>query len=536
MSLSRFCIDVFINGNIRRHCSVNATHESRNLTESKFIFFKVDAMTEELLTQVIREIHMESSPEPDAWDPPDKMKSLTDECLLRIFSCLDFKAICRSSCVCKRWYVIGKDRSLWRTVNLSPMKQEFNEGDVIKLVKARLHFTRKLNIGNLKVNHRFLRFLEKQCPHLRIFIFGPDSSVQMPSRCLTVFDFPKRIETLDLRHVAGDFDFLIRSNRTYYNIHNIGIGRFLFTQTDLTLLFSKLPNLTIVDLTNCVEFDDNGLKVLATSCPNIESLCLIGCRGIQGKTFHTLLKYCWNLKTLLLRYLKFQDHVLTQNIWRESVIEELDISACPKITWQGLFSFLTQLRHVQYLNMSYCGEGHAVNDAVLWELGNKGVAERLVMLDLRWSFHLTPNALFNFVKRCKNIEYLGLYQSVQVGADNIAVLVGNLPKIKVLEYGGSLPQLLSDSKIIPKLMTYAKQIEVLSLINFTTQSKKDDYKFLKAFMRKSKHLRRINFCDCSPDLVKVGSEAAKKIHRVKVTVKWECALPPPNLTLDSIVL
>ena len=493
---------------------------------------------EDSISKTLREIYSESSPEPEDWNDykTNYTLTLTDECVLRIFLNLDKISLCRAAQTCARWYNISKDRTLWKVVNLTPFTFEIDDYNFQTLIKSKMNRTEKLHFGSMRVTFKMLRSISNNCREMKMLVFGRNCSIEEITRRRQRIAFPKRVQTVDLRMALGDFEFLIDLQHTFYHLINFGIGPRSFNRISLPYMFAKLPNLRTVDFTNCPEIDDAGLQVLSIHCPNVESICLIGCRHIYGTTFPSLIKNCKNLRTLLLRYLKIEDEVLAQDVWKDSVIEELDVSACPRITWQGLFPFLSQLKHVTYLNMSYCGEGHAVNDTVLFEMANTGIAERLKMLDLRWSFYITPNALASFIPKCKQLEYLGIYQSFQVKADDIAALIIHLPTIKILEFGCSYPQELNRSRIIPKLMTSAKNIEVLSLINFTSCSSKDDYKYLKSFMKKSCKLKRINFCDCSPELVKMGKEASKSIKRVEVTVKWECALPPPKNTLDSIIL
>ena len=464
----------------------------------------------------------------------DLSKILTDECILQFFSYLDLKALSSASQSCRRWYYISKDRSLWRSVDFSPFKTSFEDIAFENFSKKNLKDTLKLNLGSLYVTSKMLKSITDNCHKLSILLFGRSCIAEIKKRRRKAF-FPTKLHTLDLRAAIGSFEFLIDADRKFANIINIGIGPRGFGRFKLPYIFSKLTNIKVIDFTNCLEIDDNGLHVLATNCQKIESICLIGCRHVYGKSFACLLRNCQNLKTLLIRYLKISDDIFAQKIWEDSVIEELDLSACPRVTWHGLFALLAQLQKVHYLNLSYCGEGRAVNDEVLSQMVNSGMSAKLRMLDLRWSFHISPNALGDFLAKCQQLEKLGVYQSFQVTADNIADFLIHLPKIKILEFGGSYQQELNRSHLLPMLLKTAKNIEVLSLINFTSTNLIEDYKNIRTLITTKSKLKRINFCDSSPDLVKIAKEMVKDIKQIKITVKWECALPPPAITLDAIL-
>ena len=493
-------------------------------------------MSKSTMANVLRDIYNESSPEPeDEIKGPDCINTLTDECLLSLFSFLNVVNLCQCSVVCKRWNTISKDKSLWKLVNFTPLTFNVNDYRFSLLAMLRMKYTQKIYLGSLRVSFKMLKTFVHNCKYLNTLVFGSKSSIEEPAGGRQRILFPKFLQTLDLRLAIGKFEFLNNFETNFDHVLNLGVSSSNFDEVKLQVFFTKLPALQTVDLTNCSQMDDLGVEVLANNCPHLKSLCLIGCQYVYGSTFDVLLKKCQSLTTLLVRYLKIKDDIVSQRIWSDCKIEELDISACPRLTWQGLFRLLSQLKHITYLNMSYCGEGNAVNDTVLNEMCSLGNVEKLKMLDLRWSFYVTSDALQHFITKCVNLEYLGIYQSFHIFSEHLAELIPYLPSLKILEFGASHPQELSLSNIIPQLIATATDIEVLSLINFEASQTKLVYKYLRALMKKCSKLKRINFCDCSADLVRIGRQANLKSRHIQITVKWECALPPPKNTLDSIV-
>lgn len=477
----------------------------------------------------------------------DLTMDLTDELILRIFTLLNKRTLMTISQACTRWNKIVKDKTLWKVFSLSPCKFELTEEGFRTLAKTRLCFTEKLHLCNARVSFTMLRSIYHHCKHLKTLLFGRNCHME-ERRGKRVIVFSKHVQTLDMRLASGSFVFLctVKEKNALHNIQHLGVGPRSFDRSNLLLFLNLVPNLRYVDFTNCLDIADDALVHLAEKCPQIESLCLIGCRNIIGNCFSHLIKTCKNLKTLLLRYLKINDQILIGQYWEGNVLEEIDISACPFITAQGLYSFLGKLKQLKYLNMSYCGEGNAVTDGVLYEMANSGLADKLKMLDIRWSFHIRPNALRAVLRRSKHLENLGIYQSFQIMAEDVVDLIEFLPRLKILEFGSSTPQELNCGLLVGKMIANIKDIEILSLINFVASNSPDDFDHLRTLFLESRSLKRINFCDCSSQLVKIGRSAERQVaietnlHRLKrkgvdITTKWECALPPPTNTLDAII-
>ena len=496
-----------------------------------FIFIMENRM---LLEEVLREICNESSPEPEESDPTNFIDILTDESLLFLFTYFNKIDLSRCNAVSKHWHKISNDRTLWKSVNFSPILFNMEHKCFNALLMSKMNYTEKIYLGSLRVTFKMLRSMVHHCKHLKTLVFGRNSTIEEPPGGRFKIVFPRYLQNLDLRLAIGKFQFLNEMQTNFVHLQNFGVSANSFDGTQLHSLFDRLPALKVVDFTNCQQMDDQGVEALSHSCRNIKSLCLIGCRNVYGTTFDTLIEKCSNLKTLLVRYLKIRDDIISQSFWSRSNLEELDISACPELTCDGLYRLLPQLRSIEYLNMSYCGEGNAINDTVLNEMASVGSIKNLKMLDIRWSFYITSKVLETFFQKCPGLEYLGIYQSFNIFSEHLAEIIPKLPAIKILEFGASFPQELSLSNIIPQLIVTTKDIEVLSLINFTGIQTNTVYKYLKTLIRRCNKLKRINLCDCSPDLVRIGKQVLEGNNRIQLTVKWECALPPPKFTLDSL--
>lgn len=462
-----------------------------------------------------------------------KLADFSDDIWLSIFSFLEKQDLCLVATVNKTWARISCDPSLWREINLKCFSASHCSKFLKSLMSTRLAGLRSINLAAIHISFNTLRQLWTKCRKLEVVIFGRNSRLEKHglSRYAHV---PAKIKTLDLRLVKGDFEFLLASGYRLQGLENFGLGRGSYSMSFFPHLFLRTLNLKVLDLTNCENVIDDQMEYIFTQTRNLESLCMIGCRKLKGAFFPEMIENCPRLRTLLVRYLPITDTVVCSCDWQKLSLEELDISACPEITWVGLSSLVSKLHSIRYLNMSYCGIGHAVTDAVLCQLLTNGIAGKLQMLDIRWSFLVSAPSLQYFLKHCQSLQYLGIYQSNGVTSNVISEMAVYLKELRIVEFGGLRPEILTSSQMLQSLQESCKHLSTLSLINFCSINKPCDESQFAELIGLSGNLVRINLCDCSDDLVLAAKEAAKN-SAVLITEKWECALPPPAYTLDSVI-
>lgn len=63
---------------------------------------------------------------------------LPDDVLMRIFGSLSSDQLCRCACVCRRWYNVVWDHSLWKTIRIN--NSEINVDKALKLLTKRLSY------------------------------------------------------------------------------------------------------------------------------------------------------------------------------------------------------------------------------------------------------------------------------------------------------------------------------------------------------------------------------------------------------------
>ena len=460
------------------------------------------------------------------------MNHISDDILLLIFSFFNKKELCEAAKVNKRWHRVSCDPSLWKDLNLQRILSGHSSDFLNPMVTTRLSSLRNVHFGPMHIKFKTLKSVLVRCKKLETIIFGRGSRVQKHAKRKAMI-IPQNIQTLDMRLAKGNFEFLLASGPRFQSLVHFGIGRDSYTHNFFPHLFCQATNLKILDLTNCDSLVDDQLYDVFTRCTLLESLCLIGCRKLTGTFLPNLARTCRRLQTLLIRYMPITDSVLCSCEWDLLPLEEIDISACPEITWMGLSSFIPKLNRVRYLNMSYCGIGHAVTDAILTQLLVRGIASKIEMLDLRWSFLVSAHVLREFLSSCKNLQYLGIYQSNGVNSSVVSDVAKHLPRLKTIEFGGLKQEILTSSHMLQSLRENCKQLSVLSLINFCTISVPCDERQFEELIKSAKNLERINLCDCSEELVAAARTGALNTQ-VNVTERWECALPPPVHTLDFV--
>ena len=464
-----------------------------------------------------------------------EIEKLPEVVLLKVFSFLSLADLGRVAKVCWIWRRIAYDRSLWRCVNLRRYAANLDEDTFHMLMRTRFsHRLTTLNLGGCRFSHCLLNELSRRCKHLKCIIFGRGSKLRQPSTKREIsYDFPSELELVELRPVKGDFNFLRRISRHFCNVKHLGIGG-SSSKGIVPHVFAKMQQLVILDCTNCDMMNDEVISKIAQSCHALESLCLNGCKYIYGRTFSELFLNCTGLKTLLLRYTPVRDDCFHIREWSYVPVEELDISACTHITHIGLVSLIVRVKTLIYLNLSYCGVGRAVTDEVLLQMVSKNSCSRLEMLDVRWSLALTPGALHKLCRNAPNLKCLGVYQSSNINTPAMANILRVLSRLEILEYGAFGKASISDSLFIPNLIQHCPNIRIISLINFTSLNILTDGALFNALVERCPRLQRINLCEPDQTLLALISQVTPQC-RSKVTQRWQCVLPPPAHTLDSII-
>ena len=272
----------------------------------------------------------------------------------------------------------------------------------------------------------------------------------------------QNLEILDLRFLYGEeskvFTALLKQLNTIQclGIDNVGLTG------ELEKIFVTLSNLRILHCQNCPSFNDIHVCILASSCPNLESLCLTGCIYVTGSSFPRLLTECKRLQTLLLSCTRVRNQNLMRTDWSQARLTELDISYCYGIAESGLMEMLPKLIGVRYLQLSFCGWGRALTDKVMNAMSQTKY-ERLETLDIHSSFNITGEMLCKFVKNCSGLTTLCVGSAINSNEDLEALLKGlhNLKNFYVTKQASIKTETVFDC-----VKRFCRNIETLALYNF----------------------------------------------------------------------
>ncbi|XP_064606850.1 F-box/LRR-repeat protein 12-like [Liolophura sinensis] len=288
------------------------------------------------------------------------LSALPDNILLEILSYLPVKELCMAGRVCRRWRRVVRDNSLWRHVDLS--SYSLNLQQMWKVIRT--HFSPVLLSFQIKgycpnsktsgptrrkkqvLSSAMLRELKDRCPSIQTLCL-----YHCFTKNIDAVDLPSSLSTLVIKKSIWEPKWL-----------------------ELVLKKNTLPNLTHLDVSDCVRFDHIDLQQISTSGLNLQVLKMNGCYRIKEKGFTCLSHGMPTLKILelsdvnltplachhigrnlnQLKHINLQknggltDDCLAAVISATTELEFLDISHCDRITNKGL-QFLIKLKKLKTL-------------------------------------------------------------------------------------------------------------------------------------------------------------------------------------------
>lgn len=269
------------------------------------------------------------------------MCRLPDNIMLLIFSYLDVKSLCAGSKVCRRWYHIGKDRSLWKRVDLRPwpltlrtlwkvVRNRFSESVVELQIKGFIGTTKK----NENISLSLLEEIKTKCPNLLNLTLCYCDMRNVDARCL-----PPSLKFLSLHHSIippGWFDSLnnISILRNCEKLNLTYCTR--LSDADLRSI-TKLTTLKELNVSNCYRLTDNAIHLIATRLTNLINLDISNCTSVSDVGLHHIGRNLSKLHTLGLASCKaITDTGIGALVHNMDDLEYLNISNCPEISDIGL--------------------------------------------------------------------------------------------------------------------------------------------------------------------------------------------------------
>lgn len=322
------------------------------------------------------------------------INSFQDGILLKIFSYLNTLELCKVSGVCRRWQNLAWDPILWNSIEIL----NYKESDINRVIRNLLGTLAEgtqgycLTIHQMKlsgcelVSDKALGSIAKYCIDLEKLDL--DGCCCITSRGLQ--DLLLNCHNLSHVNLSGCtcVNSISMPNANGFSLENNGA-------------FLKLRHL---DLSDCVAFDDFGLRTLGLSCGLLESLYLRRCSRVTDVGIKHIASHCHHLK-------------------------ELSTSDCFKVRDFSLKEIAKNAPGLKYLSVAKC----PVSDTGIKYIGRHCV--RLKYLNVRGCEAVTDIGLAYVVQNCLKLR------SVDIGkcdvTDNVLHTIGiHCPQLKKLSIRG----------------------------------------------------------------------------------------------------
>ena len=279
--------------------------------------------------------------------------------MLHIFRYLDLKTLCASSNVCRQWYHLVSDRSLWKFVDLRPWPLSLRT--LWKVVRNRLSDSvveLKIRgvLGNPKKNEYIspsvLEEIRTKCPSLETLGLSYCDFRSIAAHCL-----PRNLKSLLLDHSIIPLGWFEGLHQEIFFPKLVELNLTYCTRVSDHDLQSvvKLKTLEHLNLSYCYRVGDNGVQYIASNLNNLKELDLSNCPSITDLGLHHIGRRLTGLKTLNLWSIRLiTDSGIASLVHSLTELEHLNISACKEVTSVGLGFIKDNCKKLKVLNITGC--------------------------------------------------------------------------------------------------------------------------------------------------------------------------------------
>ena len=211
----------------------------------------------------------------------DHFGTMPNEIKMHILQFLEPKQIIRCSRVSREWHKMCFDGQLWTVLDATKFYRNISSASLVKLISAGGPFLKALNLrGCLQMEERW----------------GTDAS--------KMIDLCTNIETLFLE----------------------GTG---IEQTSFHYFLLRSTRLVRINVMGTSNLNDTSMKLLAVSCPLLETLEVSWCKDISGKGLRYVVQACSRLKDLRASETSgWNDKAFLNEIFLRNTLERIVISHC----------------------------------------------------------------------------------------------------------------------------------------------------------------------------------------------------------------
>ncbi|CAB3403188.1 unnamed protein product [Caenorhabditis bovis] len=372
-------------------------------------------------------------------------KMLPKELILRIFSYLDTKALCRCAQTCRAWNVLALDGSNWQSVDLFTFQKDVKTAVIENLARRCGGFLKQLSLkGCENVHDSALKSFTAKCSnleHLSLY------------RC-------KRVTDASCENLGRNCHKL-----KYLNLENCSS----ITERALKHISDGCPQLTYLNISWCDSVQDRGVQMILTNCPNLETLILRGCDGLTENVFAPVQENMKNLTTLNLLSCFANDDTVAHISNGAPGIEYLCLSNCTNISNRSLVALGANSHNLKVLEVSSCS---LLDDAGFVALA-KG-CRKLERLDLEDCSLITDQTIHMLTMNCPAIQELSLSHCELLTDESVQCLsTKNRESLQVLELDNC--PLLTDSTL--SHLRHCRQLKRIDLYDCQNVSKEAIQRF-----------------------------------------------------------
>ncbi|XP_006902418.1 PREDICTED: S-phase kinase-associated protein 2 [Elephantulus edwardii] len=288
-----------------------------------------------------------------SWD------TLLDELLLGIFSYLCLPELLKASCVCKTWYRLASDESLWQTLDLTG--KNLQPAVIVHLLSR--------GVIAFRCPRSFMDPpLVEYCSAFRVQHMDLSNSVIDVSTLHCILFQCSKLQNLSLEGLKLS-DPLVNNLAQNSDLVRLNLcGCSGFSESALKVLLSGCSRLNELNLSWCLDFSEQHVQVaVAHVSETITQLNLSGYRkNLQKSDVSTLIRRCPNLV-----HLDLSDSVLLKNdclqeFHQLSFLQHLALSRCYDIIPENLLELgeIPTLKTLQVFGIVSDGILQVLKDAL----------------------------------------------------------------------------------------------------------------------------------------------------------------------------